>query len=80
MNLSKTFRKTFLQRFIENVIKTLAKTLQLTFCECFIWVYLEPSFFNVNKTFELSFYFKRYGNVDEIVLLTFYFGLLQTSN
>ena len=37
-------------------------------------------FFNVNKTFELPFYFKRYGNVDEIVLLTFYFGLLQTSN
>ena len=28
----------------------------------------------------MSFYFKRCGNVDEIVLLTFYFGLLQMSN
>ena len=35
--------------------------------------------FSVNKTFELPFYFKRFGNVDEIVSLAFYFGLLQTS-
>ena len=72
INLSKTFRKTFLQRFIENLIKTLVKTLQLTFCECFIGVYLEPSFFKVNETFELSFFL----NVMETLMRSFYWHFI----